>query len=84
MKVLVAVESVDVVVQFVVVGAIILLLLIVVVHIIHRVHLHWRVLRIIFFHDLQVHLVVDLEALRLNLLLPVLVVDLNVVQNRVN
>ena len=84
-EVLVRVEAVHIVVEFVVIGAVVvLLLLVIVVHIIHAVHLHRRVLLVILLHDLQVHLVVHLEALGLDLLLPVFIVDLHVVQNRVD
>ena len=61
-----------------------LLLLIVVVHVVHGVHLHLRVLLVVLLHDLEVHLVVHLEALRLDLLLPVVVMDLHVVEDGVD
>ena len=60
------------------------MLLLIVVHVVHWVHLHRRVLLVILLHDLEVHLVVHLEALGLDLLLPVLVVDLHVVEDGVD
>ena len=39
---------------------------------------------IILVHDLEIHLVVNLEAFGLDLLLPVIIVDLNVVEDGVD
>jgi len=58
--------------------------LLVVVLVVHRFLLQVRVLLVELLHHLEVHGVVDLEALSLDLLLPVLVVDLHVVENRVD
>lgn len=62
-------------------------LLIVVLHlfIVHFLFLvHHRVLLVIIFHELHVHLVVHLESLSLNLLLPGVVVDLYVVKDGIH
>ena len=42
------------------------------------------ILRIVLLHDLEVHLVVHLEALSLDLLLPIFIVNLDVVKNGVD
>ena len=42
------------------------------------------ILRIVLLHDLEVHLVVNLEALGLDLLLPIFIVDLDVVEDSVD
>ena len=55
------------------------------VHVVHGVQVHLvRILRIVLLHDLEVHLVVHLEALGLDLLLPIFIVDLDVVKNGVD
>lgn len=60
--------------------------LIVIVHVI--VHpffsLHHGILLVIFLHKFEVDLVVDLEPARLDLLLPHVVVDLHVVEDRIH
>ena len=43
-----------------------------------------RILRIVLLHYLEVHLVVHLEALGLDLLLPIFIVDLDVVKDSVD
>lgn len=89
-EVFIRVESVHVVIQLVVIAVILLLLLLllsllllVVVHVVHGIHLHLWVLLVILLHHLQVHLVVNLEALCLDFLLPVVVMNLHVVKDRV-
>jgi len=88
-QVLVTVKSVQIVIQLVVVAVVLLLLLlllllVVVVHVVHGVHLHRWVLGVELFHDLQIHLVMHLESLGFDLLFPVVVVNLHVVQDGVD
>lgn len=56
-----------------------LLLLVIILQVVHGVHLHRGICLFVLLHDLEVHLIVDLEALGFNLLLPVVIMDLNIV-----
>ena len=79
-QVLVRIEPIHVVLHALVVAILVLLLrLVIVVHVVHLLLLQLRVLLFVLFHHLEVDRVVHLESLRLNLLLPVVVVDLHVV-----
>lgn len=60
-----------------------LLHLLVVVHLLFFGRFDW-VLLVIFIHDLQVNLVMDLKSSHLDFLLPHIVVQLNVVENGIN
>ena len=62
-----------------------LCLLVVEVHVVHVLFRHRQgVFLIEFFHNLHINLVMHLEPLCLNFLLPPLVVDLHVVQDRID
>jgi len=56
-----------------------LLLLVVILHVVHGVHFHRGICLFVLLHDLEVHLIMDLEALSFNFLLPIVVMDLDIV-----
>lgn len=74
------------VVLFIIIVTLPVILLVIVVHIVDVIifRLLQRVLPIIFLHDLHVHLVVDHVALGLDLMLPGVIVDLDVVEDGID
>lgn len=79
LQVFIRVKAFWIIVKLVIISIASLSLLVVVIHVVHGVKLFNWILLIILLHHFQIHLVVNLESLELNLLSPSVVVDLHVV-----